>query len=159
MFQHLGRITAKYPWTICTCWLVIGVTLALSAPHWDTRTQDDDIRFFPDRFTSVRAYQLLEQAFPQDVFASRVVFAFERECAPLSEGDFQLVSQIVVDLEKLRQDAPELKIGKIDSYQDGLIGARLVSPDQQCTLMQVSLGTPYLAISTLHAVDRAQAVV
>lgn len=159
MFQHLGRITAKYPWTICACWLLIGVALALSAPHWDTRTQDDDIRFFPERFTTVRAYQLLEQAFPQDVFASRVVFALEREAAPLSEGDYQLVTQIVGDLEKLRQDAPELKIGKIDSYQDGLIGARLISPDQQCTLIQMSLGTPYLAISTLHAVDRAEAVV
>lgn len=159
MFQHLGRITAKYPWTICACWLLIGVALALSAPHWDTRTQDDDIRFFPERFTTVRAYQLLEQAFPQDVFASRVVFALEREAAPLSEGDYQLVTQIVGDLETLRQDAPELKIGKIDSYQDGLIGARLISPDQQCTLIQMSLGTPYLAISTLHAVDRAEAVV
>lgn len=159
MFQHLGRITAKYPWTICACWLVIGVTLALSAPRWDTRTQDDDIRFFPERFTTVRAHQLLEQAFPQDVFASRVVFALEREAAPLSEGDFQLVKQLVADLEQLRQDAPELKIGKVDSYQDGLIGARLISPDQQCTLIQVSLGTPYLAISTLHAVDRAQEVV
>lgn len=159
MFQNLGRITAKYPWTVCALWAVLGATLALTAPHWDTRTQDDDIRFFPDRFTSVRAYHLLEQAFPQDVFASRVVFALERESAPLSERDFQLVNQIVGDLEKLRLEAPELKLGKIDCYQDGLVGARLISPDQQCTLIPVSLGTPYLAVSTLHAVDRAGDVV
>ncbi|MCI0685288.1 MAG: MMPL family transporter [Gemmataceae bacterium] len=158
MFQHLGRITAKYPWTICACWLILGVTLACTAPHWDARTQDDDIRFFPDRFTSVRAYQLLEQAFPQDVFASRVVFAVERDTDPLSEHDYELVNRLVADLETLRRDAPELKIGKIDSYRDGLVGARLISPDQQCTLIQVSLGSPYLAVSTLHAVDRAEAV-
>src|SRR5262245_40060921 len=159
MFHHLGRIAAKYPWTVCALWLIAGVVLALTSPHWDTRTQDDDIRFFPERFTSLRAYKLLEQAFPQDVFASHVVFALERESAPLSDSDFQLVNDMVADLEKLRNDAPELKIGKIDSYQDGIVGARLVSPDQQCTLIQVSLGTPYLAVSTLQAVDRADAVI
>ncbi len=159
MFHQLGRIAAKYPWSVCALWLIVGAALALGAPHWDTRTQDDDIRFFPDRFTSIRAYHLLEQAFPQDVFASRVVFALERETMPLSEGDYQLVNEMVADLEKLRRETPELKLGKIDSHQDGIVGARLISPDQQCTLIQVSLGTPYLAVSTMHAVDRADAVV
>jgi len=159
MFQHLGRIAAKYPWTICACWLIAGVSLALTAPHWDTRCQDDDICFLPERFTSLRAFHLLEQAFPQDVYASRVVFALERDEAALSETDFQLVDQIVADLETLRQDAPELKIGKVESYLDDIVGARLTSPDQRCTLIQVSLGTPYLAVCTSQAVDRAQAVV
>jgi RND superfamily putative drug exporter len=159
MFQHLGRIAAKYPWTICACWLVVGFSLAFTAPHWDTRTHDDDIRFLPERFTSVRAYQLLEQAFPQDVFASRLVFAVERETSALSETDFQLVDELANDLGTLREQAPELKIGKVESYQDGLVGARLTSPDQQCTLIQVSLGTPYLALATLNAVERAQEVV
>lgn len=159
MFQKLGRIAATYPWTICACWLVIGVGLALAAPHWDTRTEDDDIRFLPERFTSVRAYHLLEQAFPQDVFASRVVFAVERETEALSDKDFLLVDQLVADLERLRCEAPELKIGKIDCHRDGIVGARLISPDQQCTLIPVSLGSPYLAIATLQAVDRANAVV
>jgi putative drug exporter of the RND superfamily len=159
MFHHLGRIAAKYPWTICACWLIAGVSLALTAPHWDTRCQDDDICFLPERFTSLRAFHLLEQAFPQDVYASRVVFALERDEAPLSDANFQLVDQIVADLEKLRQDAPELKIGKVESYQDDIVGARLSSPDQRCTLIQVSLGTPYLAVCTAQAVDRAQTVV
>ncbi len=159
MFHCLGRIPARFPWTVCACWLVIGVTLSLSAPEWDTRSQDDDVRFLPDRFTSVRAYHLLEQAFPQDVFASRVVFAVERQTTPLSGSDYKVVDQLVADFEKLRKDAPELKLGKIDSYQDGIVGARLISPDQQCTLIQVSLGTPYLAVSTLNAVDRAREVV
>src|SRR2546428_4614314 len=113
MFRRLGRFTAAYPWTICAVWLALGAGLALIAPHWDTRTQDDDMRFVPDRFTSVRAYQILEKAFPKDVSACRLIFALEREDAALSDADFALVDGLVNDLEKLRSEAPELKLGKI----------------------------------------------
>src|SRR5438132_8977336 len=118
MFRRLGRFTVAYPWTICAVWLALGAGLALIAPHWDTRTQDDDVRFVPDRFTSVRAYQLMEKAFPQEVTASNLVFVVERENEPLSNADFALVDLIIKDLEQLRLDAPGLKIGKIDSFRD-----------------------------------------
>jgi len=148
MFRHLGRFTAKYPKSICALWILAGLCLTAIAPHWDTQTQDDDIRFVPDRFTSVRAYQLLEKGFPKDVSASNVVFAIEREDKPLTDDDFQLVDQIVHDLE-------QLKLGKVESYQDGLLGCKLTSNDRQCTLVQVSLNTPFLALATKAAVDRA----
>jgi RND superfamily putative drug exporter len=152
MFRHLGRFTARYPKSICTFWLVAGLFLTAVAPHWDTQTQDDDIRFVPERFTSVRAYQLLEKGFPKDVFASNVVFAVEREEMPLTDADFLLVDQLVEDLD-------QLKLGKVESYQDGILGCRLTSGDRQCTLVHVSLGTPFLALATKAAVDRASAVV
>ena len=159
MFYRLGRFTANQAWLICGLWLAIGITLSAIAPAWDTRTQDDDVAFVPERFTSVRAYQLLQKAFPQDVFASRVVFAVEREDASLTPEDFQIVETLVKELEHLRQTAPELKIGKIDSFQSGLIGWRMISGDQQCTLIQVSLKTPYMAIVTQQAVDRLDDIV
>src|SRR5205807_382650 len=120
---------------------------------WDAQTQDDDVRFVPERFTSVRAYQLLEKAFPDDVFASRLVFALEREESALTDADFQLAQAIIKDIEQLRQLKPDLKIGKIDHFQSGLVGWRMISADQQCTLIQISLGTPYLANATQHAVE------
>src|SRR5262245_38458057 len=122
MFQRLGRFTAEHPWRVCALWVIAGVALDLVAPLWDKRMHDDDIRFVTDRFTIARAYQILEKAFPDDVFASRVVFALEREDQPLSEADFRLVDLLVKDLERLRQDAPELKLGKINSYHDDIIG-------------------------------------
>src|SRR5207237_1304152 len=143
---------------VCAAWLIIGVVLTVIAPAWDTRTQDDDVRFVPDRFTSVRAYHLLQKAFPDDVFASRVVFALEREESPLTPEDFQLAEAIVKDIEQLRQEKPDLKIGKVDSFQSGMVGLRMVSGDQQCTLIQVSLGTPYLANATQYAVEGMDAV-
>ena len=159
MFYRLGHFAAHQAWLICGFWLAMGVVLTCIAPAWDGQTQDDDVRFVPDRFTSVRAYYLLQQAFPQDVFASRVVFAVEREDGPLTSGDFQVVETILKDLETLRHDAPTLEIGKIESHQSGLVGWRMTSHDQQCTLIQVSLKTPYLANATRAAVERIDAVV
>src|SRR5438874_4311297 len=151
MFRQLGRLTARYPKSICAFWLAVGLGLSAVAPHWDTQAQDDDIRFVPDRFTSVRAYQLLEKAFPKDVSASTLVFALERADQPLSDADFRLVDQIVDDL-------AQLKLGNVLSYQDGILGCRLTSGDRQCTLVQVSLSTPFLALATKAAVDRANDV-
>jgi len=159
MFHRLGRFTASHPWMICAVWLLAGAALALFAPRWDTRTQDDDVRFIPDRFTSVRAFQLMEKAFPQEVTASNLVFVVERDNESLTDADFTLVTRIIQDLEELRLAAPELKIGKIDSFRDDLVGSRLTSTDRHCTLIQVCLGTPYLALATSDAVDRSRAKV
>ena len=106
MFKLLGRLTVAHPWAICTAWLAAGALLTLVAPSWDSKTQDDDIRFLPDRCPSVRGYRLLQQAFPDDVFASRLVFALERPDRPLGPADFALVGKLVEDLERLRHDEP-----------------------------------------------------
>jgi RND superfamily putative drug exporter len=158
MFKLLGRLAASHPWAICVAWLVVGALLMLFAPSWDSRTQDDDIRFLPERCASVRGYQLLQQAFPQDVFASRLVFALERADGPLTQADLRLVGKLVDALERLRRDEPELKIGKIVSCRDGIVGGRLTSEDGHCTLIQVPLDSPFLALQTRDAVDRAHAV-
>ena len=72
MFKYLGQWTATHPWLICLGWLIVAAVVGLAAPKWDNRAADDDIRFLPARCDSVRGYQLLEEAFPQDVFASRL---------------------------------------------------------------------------------------
>lgn len=159
MFHRLGRFTASHPWLICAVWIVSGLVLTAVAPRWDTRTHDDDIHFIPDRFTSVRAHHLMEEAFPEDVCGSRVIFALERDNTSLKEADFALVDAVVADLEQLRASAPELKLGRVDSYKNGLVAGRLTSNDRQCTLIQVSLDFPFLAIGTIGAVDRCQDVV
>ena len=159
MFYRLGQFSAHYAWFICAAWLAIGIVLTCIAPAWDTQSQDDDVRFVPDRFTSVRAHQLLEKAFPEDVFASRVVFAVEREDGKLTSSDFNIVETIVKEVEQLRKDAPKLEIGKVESHQSGFVGFRMLSHDRQCTLIQVSLKSPYLALATQQTVERIVEVV
>src|SRR5262245_39761522 len=137
MFTRLGRLTVMHPWLVCALWLAGGAALALVAPRWDARTQDDDVCFVPERYTSVRAYQLLEKAFPEAVEASNLIFAVEREDGPLTPADFKLVDRLAKAMEELREDARTLQIGNVDTYQNPIIGGRLTSGDQQCTLIKV----------------------
>ncbi|HEY7329415.1 MAG TPA: MMPL family transporter [Gemmataceae bacterium] len=153
MFKYLGRVTATHPWLICLAWLIVAGVVGLVAPKWDERAADDDIRFLPARCDSVKGHQLLEQAFPQDVFASRLILAIERNEAPLTRSDFAFVDGIADDLLRLRQDDPSLQIARICTYRDPMLGKRLVSGDGRCTLVQVSLSTPYLAVQTRATVD------
>jgi RND superfamily putative drug exporter len=157
MFKRLGRLTTTRPWLICAGWILVAAVLSVVAPAWDSTTQDDDLRFLPARCPSVRGYSLLGKAFPQDVFASRLILAMEREAAPLTSADFSLVDRLVDDLKALRQEDASLQIGAITCYRDGLVGRRLVSEDSHCTLIQVALGTPQLALQTRTTVDRAEA--
>src|SRR5205823_6001302 len=131
----------------------------LVAPDWRTQAQDDDILFLPPRYPSVRGYLLLEKAFPQDVFASRTVFAVERPDGPLTQDDFALVDRMAATLTALMKDEPGLQITGVVSHREPLIGGRLVSADKQCVLIQVSLGVPYMATQTRATVDRAEAAV
>jgi RND superfamily putative drug exporter len=157
MFKYLGRFAATYPWLVCAAWVVVGILVSLLAPNWSQFSQDDDIRFLPARCDSVRGYQLLEEAFPQDIFASRVIFAVEREQG-LTDNDLALVEEMAADLNRLRGEEPSLQINRVVSFQEPFIGKRLLSGDRQCTLVQVSLGTPYLATQTRATVNRAEEV-
>jgi RND superfamily putative drug exporter len=158
MFRHLGRLAVNHSGKVCAAWLIGGLLLTWAAPAWDSRAQDDDINFLPPRCASVRGYHLLAQAFPHDVFASRLLFAIEHPDRALSPADFALVDRLTADLVELRSREPGLQIGGIVSHRDGVIGSRLVSADRRCTLIQVALGTPFLALQTRTAVDRAEAV-
>jgi RND superfamily putative drug exporter len=159
MFKRLGRFTTAHPWLVCAAWLVAGVALTLLAPAWDSRAVDDDIHFLPARCDSVRGYGLLARAFPQDVFASRAVLALERPDRPLDDADFALLDRCVAALNGLRCDEPGLPLGRVYSHRDPFIGKRLVSADGHCSLIQVALATPFLAVQTRGAVDRAEACV
>jgi RND superfamily putative drug exporter len=159
MYDRIGRLAANRPWLICFGWAAAAVAVALVAPRWDNRAQDDDVRFLPARCDSVRGYKLLEQAFPQDVFASRVIFAVERQDRVLSAADLALVDAVADDLDRLRTEEPALQLKRVSSHRDPYLGQRLVSADGRCTLIEVSLGTPYLAVQTRSSVDRAEAVV
>src|SRR5262249_39719482 len=113
MFKYLGRATATHPWLVCLAWVIVAGVVSIAAPKWDERAADDDIRFLPARCDSVKGHQLLEQAFPQDVFASRLIVAVERGDAPLTASDFALVDDLAADLQRLREDDSSLQISRI----------------------------------------------
>jgi len=157
MFQFLGRISTQHPAKILGAWVVLAIILTRMAPNWNEQAQDDDIRFLPADYPSVRAHRLLEQAFPKDVSACKVIIAIERPEGTLQPDDFALVDRLVTRIRQLRNDHPNLPITGVTSYVDGILGKRMVADDGQCTLIQVSLATPYLALQTRDACDQTEA--
>ncbi|HEV3142637.1 MAG TPA: MMPL family transporter, partial [Gemmataceae bacterium] len=156
MFKHFSRRIVDHPWLVCGAWLAVIATVTWLAPGWQSNSQDDDIRFLPAKSASVRALHILEQAFPQDVYASRLLLAVERTDAPLTLDDFRVVDRATAEIQALMKEEPGLPITSVTSWREPLIGNRLVSNDKQCTLISVSLGTPYLALQTQTTVDRIE---
>jgi RND superfamily putative drug exporter len=159
MFRFLGRLAVRHPGKICAAWLALAVVLTVIAPSWRKHAQDDDIRFLPAGTPSLRAHVLLEQAFPQDVSASRAVFALERTDEILTPKDLELADRLTVRLKNLQRDEPALQINGVVSSKDGPAASRLMAADGKCTLIQVALATPYLAAQTRTTVDRCEEVI
>ncbi|MBX7104344.1 MAG: MMPL family transporter [Gemmataceae bacterium] len=156
MFRFLGRLAVNHAGWICGAWVGVAIALTLIAPSWRAKAQDDDVRFLPADTPSVRAYALLEQAFPQDVCASRAMFVVERPGSPFSTEDLATVDKLTDSILQLKRDEPALQITGVAGRKDPLIGQRLISSDGHAALIQVSLATPYLANQTRVTVDRCE---
>ncbi|MCY2941992.1 MAG: MMPL family transporter [Planctomycetota bacterium] len=158
MYRWLGQLAANHPWKICFAWILFGVTAAFLAPSWEKNSQDDDIRFLPARCDSVRGYKLLEEAFPNDIFASKAIFLVERKQGPFSPEDYVYLDKAVTAIKQLAKDEPDLQIGKVLYEKEPVIGKKLKSIDETCTLVQVFLATPFMANQTRLTVDKAEKV-
>src|SRR5262249_13447857 len=101
MFSRIARFVIAHPRKVCAAWVLVAVGLALVVPDWRAQVQDDDVRFLPAGYPSVRGYLLLEKAFPKDVFASRAIFAIDRPDSPLTSDDFALVDRMTAALKAL----------------------------------------------------------
>ncbi len=156
MFDALGRLVARHPGKFLLGWVATAVAIGLVAPSWVQRSHDDDLRDLPPHCPSVRAYELLKQAFPRDVFASKAVLVFERSDGPLSAADLALVDHVAGTVEEVAGSNPEAGLGTVSSHRDPLIGSRLRSPDGRCTLVMVAMNSPFLALRTGEAVRRIE---
>src|SRR5262249_6297979 len=108
MVKTVGGFAARYPWLGVAGGLLPRLAVPRAAPPGDRSARADAIGSVPARCDSVRGYRLLERAFPQDVCASRVVFALERASARLGEADLALADDLVAELTRLRGDEPDL---------------------------------------------------
>lgn len=153
MFGRLGRFVACHPWYVVLLWLVIGALAYGMAPAFEDRAQDDDIHLLPARCLSVQGLEILQRAFPKEVFASKLILACERTEGPLTAADLACVDQLTQALKQAAQDEPESVLGAVTSHRDPLIGPRLVSDDRRCTLVMASVETSFTAMRTAEFVN------
>ena len=159
MFQFLGRFAATRPWWICGAWLLLGVGVAVVAPDAGRGTQDDDIRFLPALPQRPRLQAPRRNPSPRMSSPAASSSPSNAADAPLTDADLRLVDAHGGRPGKLKENEPGLQIGRVVSHRQPFLGKRLLSEDGRCTLLQVSLATPYMALQTATAVDRAEQVV
>jgi len=159
MYDKLGRFIAAHPGPVVAAWGGVFVLLAALAPRWEDSVPADDVHLLPDRCLSVRGYDWLKQAFPEEAFGSKVIFVFDRPEQRLSASDLSFVGRVAQSLEELRTQRPDLRLGPIASCRDALVGQRYVSTDGRCTILSVALPTPFLSDHTTASVVELEKLV
>jgi putative drug exporter of the RND superfamily len=95
VFARWGRFVVHRPWWVIGGWLV-GVVLCLAfLPRLSEVTSGDQGSFLPDKYESVQALNLAEQAYPQQADSSALVVVKRTDGATLTDADTQRVNQLV----------------------------------------------------------------
>src|SRR5262245_42672656 len=94
LFDHLARLVDRHGWVLVAAWALFAAALFATAPSWNSVSRDDDVRFFPPGFPTVRGQELLERGFPGEVSGSTVVLIVERPDEPLRPEDRAYVEAI-----------------------------------------------------------------
>ena len=156
MFDHLGKLVSRRWAWVLVAWIVLVAALKLTAPDWASISQDDDIKSFPPHFDSVVGHDLLEKAFPDDVFNSQIVVIVEKRAEALSDLDLQFVDTLAQRLTD-RQRGGELldaNGNKIEdtfglhefiTYKSEDKGKLLTSEDKHATLLYAGCDHTFLA--------------
>ncbi len=112
MFARFGQLVARHWWAVLASWIAVVVLTRFYAPRWDDVTYDGDLAYLPSSATSVRAEQLLEQAFPRRRAKSEMVLLATREDHPLTSEDLQAIDRVAARMHNLWGVASYREVGK-----------------------------------------------
>ncbi len=123
MFGALGRLASRRPWWIIASWIVVTVLLVLFAPSVDSTTDQAD--FLPDKYESIKAANLVTEAFPQQQDAGATIVFDRSDGKKLTDADVAKVGTVVKGL-----DLPKVFTGAEDTQ---------VSPTKQVAIVNLTL--------------------
>ena len=101
MFARLADFVARHWLAVIAIWAAVGATTVMLTPRWDDVTYDGDLAYMPASMTSVKAEQLLEQAFPRRRSKSEMVVLASRENEPLTNEDLRVIDRLAARLHNL----------------------------------------------------------
>lgn len=145
MFQRIGQLVSRHGSWLVVAWLVLLVGVWRSAPDWASVAAQGEFDFLPDYTSSRQAQKVSNEAFPNDVTRSTVVVVVRREASDskLSESDLTFVSDTLVAQLRELAEQEDLRISRVRSPSDELVGPLLVSSDGQAVLVVVELATDF----------------
>jgi RND superfamily putative drug exporter len=82
-------------------WVIVLAATVAWAPRWDDVTYDGDLAYMPPSVSSVRAEQLMEQAFPRRRAKSEMVILASRAAQPLMAEDLRVLDRLAARLHNL----------------------------------------------------------
>lgn len=155
MFRLLGRLVQRYWLAVLLLWALGVALLHHFAPPFSEVTKDEDIRFFPPEYPTVRGYSILSKAFPEDVGSSEIVVLVRRTDGPLSTADFAFVDLLTTRLDELRTQYPEkdYRIAPLKNYRTPVMGELLTSEDRRATIIVTRCGWPLTASKIIEVVQ------
>ena len=123
MFATLGRLASRRPWYVIGAWVVATILLVILAPSVDSTTDQAD--FLPDKYESIKATNLVTEAFPQQEDAGATIVFDRTDGDPLTGDDIAEATKIATGL-----DLPPVFTGAQDTQ---------VSPTKQVAIVNLTL--------------------
>jgi uncharacterized membrane protein YdfJ with MMPL/SSD domain len=96
MFYRFGRVIADYWWAVIIGWGVLLLVIRGVAPPWDEVTRDGDLAYLPQDRPSLRAEEILEEAFPDNRSKSQVCLVLARSNGLLRQEDLNVADRLAI---------------------------------------------------------------
>ncbi len=149
MIRAIASFLDRNWWVCLVAWAILAIALRLTAPAWDSVTQDGHFTFLPADSPSRRADDLFQKAFPNDVLSSSIVVVASRSgTSELKEEDKEFVTETLKlrvqqaagpNQEPASGDDQEPLVSKIHAADEKGIGGLMTSADGQATLVILEL--------------------
>lgn len=145
MFQRIGQLVSRHGSLLIVAWLVLVVGVWRSAPDWDSVAKQGEFDFLPDYTSSRKGQKVSDEAFPDEVTKSTIVLIVRREAddSKLSESDQSFVSDRLVPRLRELAEQESLRISRVRSPSDEVVGALLASSDERAVIVVVELKTDF----------------
>ncbi|MFH8979036.1 MMPL family transporter [Streptomyces sp. NPDC017890] len=105
MFSALGRFVVGHRWLVIISWLIAGAAVIATAPALTTTS--DQAEFLPEKYESIQAQTIQEDAFPQSFSPSAIVVFTREDGGALKEADSARVAGIGETLKAKKYDKVE----------------------------------------------------
>jgi RND superfamily putative drug exporter len=143
VFARLGRTVVAHPWRVIGVWVVVAVALVAFAPRLADITETDQTAFLPEKYESVKAQEIADQAFPQTTGLTALIVVKRQDDAALTAADQDQVAKV----------AEALQAEKIDRIASVTTSAQSVSENKQVQLIQVAMSGSPQDMAALDAVE------
>ena len=133
MFAALGRVASRRPWYVIGAWIVLAVLVVAFHPTVESTTDQAD--FLPDKYESIKATNLISEAFPQQQDNGATVVFDRTDGKALSDADVAKIGEIMSNLQLpevfTRAEAPQVSPTKEVAISNLTLAEGVTGQDQK----------------------------